>query len=235
MIALTYSVKKAFLFTLKPLFTVHKSFKNFSYVGTCLIMSKRGMLTFTFHSTSKISVWLTEFFFFRSACGKGGGTLFFTSSPTAGCYSSGGSTIVGAFLVGAGTAGLSPLPLLKVTTAFTSSILTFGSLAEPISCIPLGFCCVCEGNFPFSGPYCWLDNLEISECILSNFLFSELSTVNTFCSSTKVPTIMLKFKIVCSTGEEGGGCCCCAEVELNCCCAPWGAYAGGFGFHNRFG
>ena len=52
MIALTFSVKKAFLFTLKLLFTVHKSFKNFAYVGTCLIMSRRGMLTC--RNTSKI-------------------------------------------------------------------------------------------------------------------------------------------------------------------------------------
>ena len=96
MMALTCSVKKAFLFTLKPLFTMHRSFKIFSYVGTCLIISRRGMLTFTCRSTSKIRVWLTEFFFFRSACGKGGGTLCFTSSP-AGCSSSGGSTTVGAF------------------------------------------------------------------------------------------------------------------------------------------
>ena len=100
------------------------------------------MLTFTCRNTSKISVWLTEFFFFRSACGKGGGTLGFTSSLFADCSSSGGSTTVGAVLVGAGTAGLSSLPLLKVTTALTSSILAFGSLAEPISCTPLGFCCV---------------------------------------------------------------------------------------------
>ena len=80
------------------------------------------MLTFTCHGTSKISVWLTEFFLFRSACGKGGGTLCFTFSP-AGCSSSGGSTTVGAFLAGSGTAGLSYVPLLKVTTALTSSIL----------------------------------------------------------------------------------------------------------------
>ena len=94
-------------------------------------------------------------------------------------------------MVGAGTAGLSSLPLLKVTTALTSSILAFRSLVEPISCIPLGFCCVWEANFPFSGPYSWLDNLEmelcklsylleISECILSIFLLSELSTVSIF-------------------------------------------------------
>ena len=95
------------------------------------------------------------------------GTLCFTSSPTARCSSSGGSTTVGAFLVGSGTAGLSSVPLLKVTTALTSSILALGSLAEPISCIPLGFCCVWEGNFPFSGPCCWLDNLEMELCKLS--------------------------------------------------------------------
>ena len=117
------------------------------------------MLTFTCRSTSKISVWLTEFFLFRSAYGKGGGTLCFTSSP-ASCSNSSGSTTKGAFLAGSGTAGLSSLPLLNVTTALTSSILTLGSLAEPISCIPLGFYCVWEGNFPFSGPCCWLDNLE---------------------------------------------------------------------------
>ena len=100
------------------------------------------MLTFTCRSTSKISVWLTEFFFFQSACGKLGGTLGFTSSISADCSSFGGSTTVGAVLVGAGTAGLGSLPLLKVTTALTSSILAFGSLEESISCIPLGFCCV---------------------------------------------------------------------------------------------
>ena len=183
MIALTCSIKKAFLFTLKPLFTVHKSFKIFAYVGTCL--------TFTCRSTSKILVWLTEFFLFQSACGKGGGTLFFTSSLAAGCSSSGGLTTVGAFLVGARTVGLSSVPLLKVTTALTSSILALGSLAEPISCIPLGFCYVWEGNFPFSRPCCWLGNLEmelcklsylleISECMLPNFLLSELSTVSIF-------------------------------------------------------
>ena len=43
---------------------------------------------------------------------------------------------MGADLAGAGTAGLSSLPLLKVITALTSSILTFGSLVEPISCTP---------------------------------------------------------------------------------------------------
>ena len=85
------------------------------------------MLTFTCHSTSKILVWLTEFFLFQSACGKGGYTLFFTSSPATGYSSSGGSTTVGAFLVGYGTTGLSSLPILKVTTALTSSILALGS------------------------------------------------------------------------------------------------------------
>ena len=52
-----------------------------------------------------------------------------------------------AFVVG--SAGLSSLPLLRVTTALTSSILASGSLTELISCTPLGFCCVWEGNIPF--------------------------------------------------------------------------------------
>ena len=99
------------------------------------------MLTFTYCSTSKISVRLTEFFLFRSACGKGEGTLCFTSSP-AGCSSSSGSTTVGAFLAGFGTYGFSFVPLLNVTTALTSSIRALGSLVEPISCIPLRFYCV---------------------------------------------------------------------------------------------
>ena len=91
---------------------------------------------------------------------------------------------MGAFLVGSRIAGLSSLPLLKVTTALNLSILALGSLAQPISCIPLGFYCVWEGNFPFSGPCCWLDNLEMelcnSEFMLSNLLLSELSTVSIF-------------------------------------------------------
>ena len=100
-------------------------------------------------------------------------------------------TTVGGFYAGYGTAGLSSILLLKVTTAFTSSILALGSLAEPISFIPLGFCCVWERNFPFSGPCYWLDNLEmelcklsylleISKCMLSNFLLRKLSTVSIF-------------------------------------------------------
>ena len=91
------------------------------------------MLTFTYRKTSSISVWLTEFFFFRRACGNGGGTLVFTFSLFVDCSSSGGSATVGADLARVGTTGLSSLPLHKVTTALTSSILTFGSLVEPIS------------------------------------------------------------------------------------------------------
>ena len=95
------------------------------------------MLTFTCRKTSNISVWLTEFFFFRRAYGNGGGKLVFTSSLFADCSSSGGSVTMGAALARIGTAGLSSLPLLKVTTALTSSTLTFGSLVEPISCTSL--------------------------------------------------------------------------------------------------
>ena len=95
------------------------------------------MLTFTCRKTSSIFVWLMEFFFFQRACGNGGGTLVFTSSLFAECSSSGGSATMGADLARLGTAGLSFLPLLKVITSLTSSILTFGSLVEPISCTPL--------------------------------------------------------------------------------------------------
>ena len=85
---------------------------------------------------------------------------------------------MGADLAGAGTVGLSSLPLLRVTTSLTSSILTFASLVEPISCIPF---CDWDGIFPFyESCSCWLDNLEISECILSSFLLSELSTASIF-------------------------------------------------------
>ena len=59
---------------------------------------------------------------------------------------------MGAILVGAGTASLSSLPLLKVTTALTSSILAFGSLEEPISCIPLGFAVSGKEIFLFQDP-----------------------------------------------------------------------------------
>ena len=52
------------------------------------------------------------------------------------CSSSGGLATAGAVLARAGTAGLSSLRLLKVTTALTSSILTFGSLVKLISCTP---------------------------------------------------------------------------------------------------
>ena len=54
MMALTCSVKKAFLFTFNPLFTVHRSLKNFAYVGSCLIISSKGILTFTCLNTSRI-------------------------------------------------------------------------------------------------------------------------------------------------------------------------------------
>ena len=84
------------------------------------------MLTFTCCKTSSISVWLTEFFFFRRAYGNGGGTLVLTSSLFVDCSSCGGLATVGAGLAGVGTVGLNSVPLLKVTTALTSSILTFG-------------------------------------------------------------------------------------------------------------
>ena len=41
-----------------------------------------------------------------------------------------------------------------------------------------------------------------------------------------MPITLLKFRIACSTGEEGGGCCYYAEVEPNCCCGPGGHMQG---------
>ena len=40
-----------------------------------------------------------------------------------------------------------------------------------------------------------------------------------FCSSTKLPTTLLKFIIACSTGDEDGGGCGWAEGDPCCCCA----------------
>ena len=95
--------------------------------------------------------------------------MCFTSS-LAGGSSSIGSTTVGASLVGSRTVGRSSLPLMNVTTALTSLILALGSMVEPISCIPLGFCYVWEGNFSFLGPCCWLHNLEMELCKFSYLL-----------------------------------------------------------------
>ena len=81
------------------------------------------MLTFTCSKTSSIYVWLTKILFFLRACGNGRGTLVFTSSLFTDYSSCGGSATVGADLARAGAAGLSSLPLLKVTITLTSSIL----------------------------------------------------------------------------------------------------------------
>ena len=140
--ALTCSVKKAFLLTFNPLFTVHKSFKNLAYVGTCLIMSSRGMLTFTCLSTSNISAWLMAFFRLLVLAEKVGVCSFslhfllllpplvqllLPPNPSS---------------AGLGIGCLTSLPLFKVVTALTSSILGFGSLEELNSCTPLGLGCV---------------------------------------------------------------------------------------------
>ena len=82
------------------------------------------------------------FFLFPNACGKGGGVLLFTVSPFYASSSSSGSTTLGSSTDGLGADGLTTLLLLKVTTAFTSSIQGFGSLEELNSCIPLGLGCV---------------------------------------------------------------------------------------------
>ena len=138
MMTLTCSVRKAFLSTFSPLFTVHRSFKNLAYVGNCLIMSCRGMLTFTCLSTSNILVWLMAFLLAISACWKGGGVLFFTAFSL--ITSSSGSVSFTSWpsFASLGTGCSTSFPLLKVITALTSSIHGFGSLEELTSCIALG-------------------------------------------------------------------------------------------------
>ena len=79
-IALSCSVKKAFLFTVNPLLIVHKSFRNSAYVGTCLIISSSGILTFTCLNTSRISAAFLIPFFPCNAWGKGG-DLNATNTP----------------------------------------------------------------------------------------------------------------------------------------------------------
>ena len=128
--ALTYSVRKAFLSTFNPLFIVHRSFKKLAYVGTCLIMSRRGMLTFTCLSTSNISVWLMAFFLGFSVYGKGGGVLFFTAFSLIASSSGLVSFSSWPSSTSLGTGCSTSFPLLKVITALTSSILGFGSLEE---------------------------------------------------------------------------------------------------------
>src|SRR3954464_1232855 len=68
---------------------VHKSFRNFAYLGTCLITSRSGIFTATFLNISRISFSLSPssiLLFFRTLCGKGtGGTYSFSlffSVPT---------------------------------------------------------------------------------------------------------------------------------------------------------
>ena len=124
-----------------------------------------------------------------------------------------------------GTGCSTSLPLLRVMIAFTSS--TPELLDEPTSWTHFGFGNVWEGNLPLSCTSNKLLIFVIEYCRLSIFwlrllsspsilLFSVLSTVSIlcanctfipFCSSTKLPTTLLKFKMACSTGEkDGGGC-----------------------------
>ena len=188
------------------------------------------MLTFTCLSTSNIYVWLMVFFLFLNACGKGGG---FTVSPFGASSSCSGSTTLGSSTSGLGADGLTSLPLLKVTTAFTSSIMGFGPLVELNSCTPLGFGCVWHGKFPFSRTYYWLVNLETEYCRSSIFFvecafqcFDFLSGLSIHCLMFfhKVTHNLAQFTMACFIRDEGGGCCCC-EVEPRCCCCcePMGA------------
>ena len=54
--------KECLFFYVQTFFTIHKFFRNSVYVGTCLIISRRGMLTMTCLSTLRICE--ASFFFF---------------------------------------------------------------------------------------------------------------------------------------------------------------------------
>ena len=77
------------------------------------------MLTFTCISTSNISAWLMAFFLAFSACGKGGGMLFFTAFSLVTTSSGLASLASWPSFVGLGTGFLSYLPLLNVIIALT--------------------------------------------------------------------------------------------------------------------
>ena len=73
MIALTCSVKNAFLCILSLRLTVHKSFKNLAYDGICFMASKRGMFSLTCLSTLRISKFWFTFWGGINLWGKGVG------------------------------------------------------------------------------------------------------------------------------------------------------------------
>ncbi|KAK9698548.1 hypothetical protein RND81_08G112200 [Saponaria officinalis] len=62
------------------LLLVHSSFKNFAYLGTCLIASSRGMFTSTFLNVSKISLSRVSLLALANLEGKGGAVLKISSS-----------------------------------------------------------------------------------------------------------------------------------------------------------
>ena len=183
MIALTCSIKKAFFIKCIPLFMVHKSLRSLAYVGTCLIMSRSGILTFTCFKTSKISRALFTTFLDWRAMGKGEAksislfilvslfSSFFSLSKLSAfvllLFSS--SSFFSFFYFGFGIGWSTCLPALKVMVVLTSSSLVEFSLVSSISWTPLGFCWGYEDNFPFSYTICMLVSLEIASCILSIF------------------------------------------------------------------
>ena len=61
----------SFPFSLRLL--VHSSFKNLAYLGTCLIASNKGMLTWTFLNVSSISSSCSSLFSLARRVGNGGG------------------------------------------------------------------------------------------------------------------------------------------------------------------
>ena len=96
------------------------------------------MLTFTCLNTSRMPACSDAFFLPLSAWGNGGGILLFIESSLMNMCSGSTFSFSLVSLAGLGTSRSTCLPLLKVTTAFTSFIFGARLLAEPISSTPLG-------------------------------------------------------------------------------------------------
>ena len=131
------------------------------------MMSKRGMLTFTFLRTSKMPAYWDAFFLLLGVWGNGGGmqcfieySLMITLSGSASC-----SLLVSSTALGTGCS--ISFPLLRVIIVFNSSIPEL--LDEPTSWTPFGFGSVWEGNLPLSCTSRILLIFVIKYCRLSIF------------------------------------------------------------------
>ena len=131
------------------------------------MMSKRGMLTFTFLRTSKMPACWDAFFLLLSAWGNGGGMQCFIESSLMITLSGSASFSLHVSSAAMGTGCSISLPLLRVIMDFTSSNPEL--LDDPNSWTPFGFGNVWEGNRPLSCTSRILLIFVIEYCRLSIF------------------------------------------------------------------